>query len=42
MRVEMTEVYRDWINGLKDRTARARVQVRVDRLMQEIRESTGH
>lgn len=24
MRVEMTEVYRDWINGLKDRTARAR------------------
>jgi putative addiction module killer protein len=32
MRVEMTEVYRDWINGLKDRAGRARVQVRVDRL----------
>lgn len=32
MRVEMTEVYRDWINSLKDRHGRARVQVRVDRL----------
>jgi putative addiction module killer protein len=32
MRVEMTEVYRDWINGLKDREGRARIQVRVDRL----------
>jgi putative addiction module killer protein len=32
MRVEQTEVYRDWINGLKDRAARARIQVRVDRL----------
>lgn len=32
MRVEMTEVYRDWINDLKDRVARARIQVRVDRL----------
>jgi putative addiction module killer protein len=29
----MTEVYRDWINGLADRTARARIQVRVDRLV---------
>ncbi|HEY1393100.1 MAG TPA: type II toxin-antitoxin system RelE/ParE family toxin [Methylibium sp.] len=29
----MTEVYRDWINTLKDRTARARIQVRVDRLV---------
>jgi putative addiction module killer protein len=28
----MTEVYRDWINELKDRSARARIQVRVDRL----------
>jgi putative addiction module killer protein len=28
----MTEVYRDWINDLKDRSARARIQVRVDRL----------
>jgi putative addiction module killer protein len=32
MRVEMTEVYRDWINALKDRPGRARIQVRVDRL----------
>ena len=29
----MTEVYRDWINSLKDRMGRARVQVRVDRLV---------
>jgi putative addiction module killer protein len=33
MRVEQTEVYRDWINGLKGRAARARIQVRVDRLI---------
>jgi putative addiction module killer protein len=33
MRVEQTEVYRDWINGLKDCVARARIQVRVDRLI---------
>jgi putative addiction module killer protein len=32
MRVEMTEVYRDWINSLRDHVGRARVQVRVDRL----------
>ena len=32
MRIRMTEVYRDWIDSLKDRTGRARVQVRVDRL----------
>ncbi len=32
MRVEMTDVYRDWINTLKNRVVRARVQVRVDRL----------
>jgi putative addiction module killer protein len=32
MRVLVTEVYRDWINGLKDRVVRARIQVRVDRL----------
>ena len=31
-RVAMTEVYRDWINGLTDIAARARIQVRVDRL----------
>lgn len=33
MRVEMTEVYRDWINSLEDRAGRARIQVRVDRLV---------
>jgi putative addiction module killer protein len=33
MRVVQTEVYRDWINALKDRTGRARIQVRVDRLV---------
>ena len=33
IRVEETEVYRDWINGLKDLAARARIQVRVDRLV---------
>lgn len=32
MRVKQTEVYRDWINSLKDRMGRARIQVRVDRL----------
>jgi len=32
MRVQMTEVYRDWINALKDRAGRARIQVRVERL----------
>ncbi len=32
MRVRMTEVFRDWINSLKDRAGRARIQVRVDRL----------
>lgn len=32
MRVEMTEIYRDWISGLKDTAGRARVQVRIDRL----------
>ena len=33
MRVQMTEVYLDWINSLKDRVGRARIQVRVDRLI---------
>ena len=33
VRVRMTEVYRDWINALKDRAGRARIQVRVDRLI---------
>ncbi len=33
MRVEETEHYREWINALRDRTGRARIQVRVDRLV---------
>jgi putative addiction module killer protein len=31
--VRVTEVYLDWINSLKDRAVRARIQVRVDRLV---------
>ena len=31
----MTAVYRDWINSLKDRTGRARIQVRVIYLFTE-------
>lgn len=33
LRVEMTEIYRDWIDSLRDRTGRARIQVRIDRLI---------
>jgi putative addiction module killer protein len=33
MRVQTTEVYLDWINSLNDRAGRARIQVRVDRLV---------
>jgi putative addiction module killer protein len=33
MLVKTTEVYRDWINALRDRAGRARIQVRVDRLV---------
>lgn len=33
MRVETTDVYRDWIDALKDRAGRARILVRVDRLI---------
>jgi len=33
MRVLITEIYRDWINGIRDRTTRARIQMRVDRLV---------
>jgi putative addiction module killer protein len=33
MRVVQTEDYLDWINTLKDRAGRARIQVRVDRLI---------
>ena len=33
MQVEKTDEYRKWIDGLKDRTGRARVLMRVDRLI---------
>jgi len=33
MNVQVTAVYLSWINGLKDRVGRARIQVRVDRLV---------
>src|SRR5438309_9926299 len=33
MRVEETVAYREWINALKDRAGRARIQVRVDGLV---------
>ena len=33
MFVRMTEVYKDWIDTLRDRTGRARIQVRIDRLV---------
>jgi putative addiction module killer protein len=33
MRVEVTEVDLKWIGGLKDRAGRARIQMRVDRLV---------
>ena len=33
MLVRTTEVYREWINALKDRVGRARIQMRVDRLV---------
>ncbi|MBL8475297.1 MAG: type II toxin-antitoxin system RelE/ParE family toxin [Methyloversatilis sp.] len=33
MRVEKTDEYRDWIDGLKDVTGRARILMRVDRLI---------
>ena len=33
MRVEKTDEYRAWINGLKNLAARARVLMRVDRLI---------
>jgi putative addiction module killer protein len=32
MFVRMTEVYRDWVEALRDRAGRARIQVRIDRL----------
>lgn len=32
-RLQVTEVYLNWINALKDRVGRARIQMRVDRLV---------
>ena len=33
MRVEQTDTFRQWLDGLKDRAGRARVLVRIDRLI---------
>lgn len=33
MRVEKTEEYRAWLDGLKDQASRARILMRVDRLI---------
>ena len=33
MRVEATCEFRDWIDALKDLASRARIQVRIDRLL---------
>lgn len=33
MRVEETDEYRDWIDGLKDLAGRARILMRVDRMI---------
>lgn len=33
MRIEKTDAYRDWIDTLRDRAGRARILVRVDRLI---------
>ena len=33
MRVEKTDVYSEWLDALKDRAERARILVRVDRLI---------
>lgn len=34
MRVEKTEEFRDWLDALQDRAGRARILVRIDRLIQ--------
>ena len=41
VRVQATQIYLDWINSLRDRTARARIQMRVDRLFTAILDSTA-
>jgi putative addiction module killer protein len=33
MEIRQTEVFATWLRGLRDRQARARVQVRIDRLL---------
>jgi len=33
MRVEKSDLYREWVDALKDREGRARILVRVDRLI---------
>lgn len=33
LRLQITEVYRDWINSFEDRAGRARIQVHVERLV---------
>jgi len=33
VRVEKTDLYREWLDSLKDRAGRARILVRVDRLI---------
>ena len=33
MRVETTEAFREWIDGLKDLAGRARIQARIERLV---------
>jgi putative addiction module killer protein len=33
MRVEKTDIYQDWLDALKDRAGRARILVRVERLI---------
>jgi putative addiction module killer protein len=32
MQIEMTEIYRDWVNNLRDLVVRARIQARIARL----------
>ena len=34
MRVEQTDVFRHWIDRLRDRTGRAKILVRIDRLIE--------
>ena len=41
VRVEETEVYRGWVNSLRDIAGRARIQVRVDRLVHGTQARTG-